>query len=107
MWKWIIIIVVALVIVGAASQRSLAVVAKVTTAPLELVHSTVMSDGHVMVGATVSSTVTLKVQVPVWPATSVVVHTTWVVPTGKKLPLGGWQSIWTVEAQGPVTVGSG
>ena len=49
----------------------------------------VTPDGHVIVGGCVSTTVTVKLQLPVWPRLSVVVQVTVVVPFGKNEPLAG------------------
>ena len=48
-----------------------------------------MFAGHVTVGACVSCTVTVKVQVPVFVEASVAVQVTVVVPTGKVDPDAG------------------
>ena len=45
-----------------------------------------MFAGHVIDGFWASTTVTVKVQLAVFPAASVAVAVTVVVPTGKKLP---------------------
>jgi len=50
---------------------------------------TVMSAVQVITGGSVSTTVTVNKQVLVFPAASVAVHVTVVVPTGKKLPDAG------------------
>jgi hypothetical protein len=50
---------------------------------------TVISSGHVMTGASVSWTVMVKLHVLVFPAASVAVSVTVVVPFGKKLPEAG------------------
>ena len=52
---------------------------------------TVMSAGQVMVGFSVSLTVTLKLHVAVFPTASVAVQVTGVIPTAKKLPPIGEQ----------------
>jgi hypothetical protein len=66
---------------------------------------TVTSAGQVITGASVSSTVTVKEQLAVFPDGSVAVQVTVVVPTGKKEPEAGEQL--TVTGQLSVTVGSG
>ncbi len=48
-----------------------------------------MSAGQLILGASVSLTVTVNVQVAVLPAASVAVQLTVVRPLAKKLPLGG------------------
>jgi len=62
--------------VGFGPQTSVAVTVKFTTAPATLVQSLVMSDGHtVMVGAVVSTTVTVWLQFTlVLPESSVKFH---------------------------------
>ena len=52
-------------------------------------------DGTNTVGGVVSAqqTVTVNVPVPEFPAASVAVHVTVVVPSGKVEPSGGWQVI--------------
>ena len=55
-------------------------------APSGLVHSTVMSSGQSIVGGVVSTTVTSKQQVAVWPSSSVAVQQTSVVPNGNRSP---------------------
>jgi hypothetical protein len=77
------------VTVGFGSHASEPLAVKVTAAPLGLVHSATMSAGQVTVGATSSRTVTEKLQVALLPESSVAVHVTVVMPTGKVLPLGG------------------
>ena len=49
---------------------------------------TIISPGHVIIGASVSLIVTSKLQVAVFPAPSVTTNVFVVVPTGKVLPLG-------------------
>jgi len=51
--------------------------------------------GQVIVGTCASTTVTVNVQLAVWPAASVAVAVTVVVPTGKKLPDAGLYPILT------------
>ena len=55
----------------------------------------VWADGTVITGGVVSSQqiVTVNVPVPEFPAASVAVHVTVVVPSGKVEPSGGWQVI--------------
>ena len=48
-----------------------------------------MFDGQVIAGLSVSLTVTVKVQVAVFPESSVAVEVTVVVPLGKAAPEGG------------------
>jgi hypothetical protein len=50
---------------------------------------TVMSAGQVTTGSSTSSTVTVRLQVPVLPAPSVAVKVTVELPTGKAEPLAG------------------
>jgi hypothetical protein len=52
-----------------------------------------MLAGQVRMGGVVSTTVTVKLQVAVWPAVSVAVQFTVVVPTAKKAPLAGMHVI--------------
>ena len=63
-----------------------------------------MSPGQLIVGAVLSTTVTVNVQVEVLPAASVAVATTVVFPTGKKLPDVGKYVIVGVPAQSSVAV---
>ena len=73
---------------------SMAEVVKFTTAPLALVGSTVMFAGTVMAGAVVSLTVTVKLWLAWFPAVSLAVVVTVVVPSGKMEPEAGelsWQ----------------
>ena len=65
------------------STRSFADATKLTTAPETLVAVTVMSAGNVNAGGVVSTTVTLKLAVPVFPFVSVAVQLTVVIPSGK------------------------
>ena len=51
--------------------------------------------GQEIVGSSLSVIVTVKVQVEVFPALSVAVLVTMVVPRGKVLPLGGTLTTWT------------
>jgi len=75
------------------SKLSAALAEKVTTAPLGLVASTVMSPGTVTTGGvgSTSTTVTLKDAAPVFPCASVARQLTIVVPTGNVLPELGLQ----------------
>jgi hypothetical protein len=68
---------------------SVAVGVKVTFAPLGLVACTVKLAGPVTTGAVVSCTVTVKLPVAVFPALSVALAFTVVVPIGNVLPLAG------------------
>src|SRR6185369_1795388 len=76
---------------GFGPQLSVAVTVKVTTAPFTLVQSLVRLGEQVMVGATVSVTVTLKLHVPWWLLESVAEQLTGVVPSVKDEPDGGKQ----------------
>ena len=78
-------------------NKSLALVVKVTAAPLALVAATVMLGGTLMMGAVVSRTVTVKLALPVLPAASVALAVTVVVPSGKIEPDDGL----LVVASGP------
>ena len=71
-----------------------------------LAQLTVTAAGQVIVGACVSFTVTVKVQVAVLPTASVAVDVTVVVPTGKKLPEAGTLAIVT-PGQLSLAVGAG
>jgi hypothetical protein len=73
------------------STRSEAEAENVTTAPLELVAGTVMSDGSVSVGGVLSTTFTLNDAEPVLPALSVAEQVTLVEPIAKVLPEAGLQ----------------
>src|SRR6266849_1674216 len=75
--------------VEVALSGSVAPTAYVTTAPLALVATAVMSAGRLRVGAVVSSTTTVAVAVPVLPAASVAEQVMVVVPSGKVLPEAG------------------
>ena len=68
---------------------SMAEVEKVTTAPAALVASTVMFEGTVITGAVVSLTVTVNVLLAEFPAASLAVAVTVVVPSGKVEPEAG------------------
>ena len=73
--------------VGEPSRASLADAPKVTTAPLPEVASAVIGPGTVRVGGVESRTVTLKDLVAeVFPAESIAVQETVVVPIGKVVP---------------------
>ena len=78
--------------VGAGSALSVAVAAKVTTAPAALVASTVMSAGRLRTGGVVSFTVIVKVPVLWLPEASVAVQLTIVTPTAKAAPEAGAQT---------------
>ena len=69
--------------------RSCALAVNVATAPAGLVASSSRSEGRVSRGGVVSTTVTLKVAVAVFPAASVAMAITTVVPRGKVLPERG------------------
>src|SRR4051812_7073898 len=71
---------------GAPLTASLAEAAKVTGAPAEDLASTAMSSGTVTAGAVVSRTITLKLAVPVLPASSDAEHVTVVVPIRRTSP---------------------
>src|SRR5713226_1637934 len=75
--------------VEVALSGSVAPTANVTTAPLALVATAVMSAGRLRVGAVLSSTTTVAVAVPVLPAASVAEQVMVVVPSGKVLPEAG------------------
>ena len=79
------------VVVREPSTVSVAVAVNVTTAPAELVASVVISAGTVTTGAVVSTTVTVKVGVPVLSLLSVAEQVTVVTPSGKILPDAGVQ----------------
>ena len=79
----------------AVPQLSVAVAVPVAAGNVLVLHWTVTLEGHVIVGAVPSSTVTVKVQVAVLPFTSVAVAVTVVVPTGKELPLAGEKLVVT------------
>ena len=81
------------VVVRAPLTASKAEAAKVTTAPAELVASTVMFDGTVTTGAVVSTTVTVNVLLPVLPAASVAEQVTVVLPIAKVEPDTGKQVV--------------
>lgn len=72
-------------------QLSLAVAAKVASAPVGQVGSFTMLAGHVMAGGCVSMTVTVNEQLAVWLDVSVAVQSTGVVPFGNVDPDGGLQ----------------
>jgi hypothetical protein len=78
-----------LLVLTAPLTKSLALVLKVTVAPLAAVASTVMFDGTAMTGAVVSRTVTVKVRLAALPAASLALVVTVVVPTGKTVPEAG------------------
>src|ERR1051325_7895277 len=72
-------------------QLSVAVTLKVTLLRLHWPGSVAKTRllGHETTGASSSVTVTVKVQVLVWPLASVAIFVTVVTPTGNVLPLGG------------------
>ena len=72
-------------------QLSCAVALKLTTAPAELVQSTVMACGQVTTGGPLQPTVTSKVQVPRFPSESVAEQLTVVLPRGNVEPEAGEQ----------------
>ena len=77
----------------AVPQLSVAVGSKVTVARQESgAVETILLDGQEMAGGMVSRTVTVKEQVLVFPAASVAVQVTVLVPTAKLLPLIGEQT---------------
>jgi hypothetical protein len=84
-------------------QPPLADGSQVTTAPAALVAKTVMLAGQVTTIGGHGLTVTVKLQVWLWPQWSLAVQVTVVVPTGKVLPLGGSQ-VTVVGGQPPVAV---
>jgi hypothetical protein len=63
----------------------------VTTAPVEAVACTVIFAGTVTTGASVSTTVTVKLALDLLPDASVAVHVTVVVPNGNVEPEAGLQ----------------
>jgi hypothetical protein len=72
---------------GEPSRASVAAGVKLTTAPLPELASTVIGPGTVRVGGVESSTVTLKESLAeVFPAESIAVQETFVVPIGKLVP---------------------
>jgi hypothetical protein len=83
-------------------QLSVAVAVNVTADP----HSApVIGAGQVMVGGSVSLTVTVKVHMPTLPAASVAEQVTVVVPTGKAEPDAGEQV--TAPTPGQLSVAGG
>lgn len=78
---------------GTGSHASTAVGENVTGAPAALVHSRVKSFGHEIVGAVVSTTVTVKEQLDEFDDPSVAEQFTVVVPNEKTLPDDGAQTI--------------
>jgi hypothetical protein len=78
---------------------SVALALNVTTAPPGPVASTLIAAGTVTTGGVVSCTVIVKELLPVLPASSVAVHVTVVVPSGKVLPDAGAH----VEVRLPLT----
>src|SRR5439155_2611179 len=81
------------------SQPSRALAVKLTGAWPEPVHSAVKSEGTVTTGAVESTTVTVKLFMPVLPLPSLAVHVTVVVPNTKELPEAGLQLTETGPAQ--------
>lgn len=79
---------------------SVAVTVKVTTAPEELVASALMFPGRLRVGR--PDTVTVKLPVALFPALSVAVQVTVVVPSGKVEPEAGVQLTGTVPSTASV-----
>jgi hypothetical protein len=77
----------------APSTMSVADDVKLTAAPDEPVASFVILAGTVTTGAVVSTTVTVKVLLPVLPAKSVAEHVTVVVPIAKVEPEAGEQAV--------------
>ena len=73
----------------APSTKSLALTAKLTTAPVALAASTIWFGGRASCGAVVSRTVTVKLPLRVLPAASLALTFTVVTPSGKVLPLAG------------------
>jgi hypothetical protein len=67
----------------------------VTTAPLGAAFVTITSAGQVITGFSVSLMVTVKVQLLVFPAASVAVHVTVVIPLANVAPEGGLQTVVT------------
>nr|WP_238145304.1 hypothetical protein [Antricoccus suffuscus] len=86
------------------STASFAVAPNVTPAPFASVAITVMSLGKLSIGAVISATVTENVPVPVFPAVSVAVQDTTVVPTAKTDPDGGAQSTTGLGSTSSVAV---
>jgi acyl-CoA hydrolase len=74
------------------------------TVPAEVGQIVWLGAQVVMVGATVSRTVTVKEQVLVLRKTSLPVHVTVVTPEGKRLPEAGTQETEAVGSQALVTV---
>ena len=77
-----------------------------TGVPAEPAHSTRRLVEQVMTGSWVSSTLTVNVQLFVFPLLSVAVHRTVVAPTVKVEPLGGVQ-VMLVTVQLSVAVAAG
>src|SRR5260370_30576626 len=77
---------------------SVALAAKVTTAPLGPVASTRLGAVMVTTGGVVSATVTVKLAFAVLPCVSVAVHATVVRPRGKVLPDAGAQETVTASS---------
>ena len=90
---------------GAGSTTSVAVGAKVATAPEGLVASKVMLAKAAITGAVVSCTVTVKLPVLTFPASSVAEVATVAVPMAKVDPLAGLQTTVTAPSTLSVAVG--
>src|SRR6185436_4825468 len=86
------------------STMSLAEAVKLATVPAALVASIIILAGQVTVGGVVSSTLTVKVQVPVLPWTSVEEQVTVVIPIAKVLALAGEQVTASVPSTMSVAV---
>src|SRR5919109_913417 len=82
------------------STMSVAEAVKLNVAPVAPVASTVAFAGTVTTGFVVSATVTVNEAEPMFPAASVALHVTVLVPRGNSAPLAGVQ----VAASGPSTV---
>src|SRR6186713_2678628 len=78
-------------------QVSVAVTTLRSTAGISPKHWTAMFAGPVMIGRTVSCTVTVKLHEFVTPNGSVAKQTTVFVPTEKNAPEGGWHTTTTFE----------
>jgi hypothetical protein len=72
-------------------QLSLTVALAPSHGGIAALHSTIMLDGHMITGASVSLIVTVKEHIAIFPEASVPVQFTVVDPTGKKLPEEGEQ----------------
>ena len=80
------------------STRSVAEAVYATTAPAELVASTVIVPGTVNVGAFVSATVTAKTALVLLPCESVAVQPIVVAPIGNVVPEAGAQLVATLRS---------